>query len=331
MPLSSTHIETVEINLLKYGLSPRSIEEDVDYILRLAEIEGEFPPILVHRDTMQVIDGRHRLKAALQKGKTQIEVVFFDGSEADAFIHAVAENVVHGLPLTVADRKAAASRILSSHPGLSDRAIASYTGLAAKTIAQLRKRSTEHIPQSNVRLGADRRTRPLDGSEGRVRASQMIIDRPDAPLREIARTAGVSLGTAHDVRRRIRRGENPVPDGRQRADQRAKPSRRTNAKSGNRVGEPAHPDVKPEAQAIILRKLTEDPALRHSERGRELLRLLRNRTVALEDFLHLIEAVPAHRAETIAEYARQCAQIWEMFAYRISLLGGIPETRGQDD
>lgn len=41
-------------------------------------------------------------------------------------------NTHHGLPLTRADRKAAAQRILDIHPHWSDRAIAKVTGLSPK-------------------------------------------------------------------------------------------------------------------------------------------------------------------------------------------------------
>lgn len=316
--------DTVAIDSLKFGTSPRrSIVEDPDHIRRLVEMDVEFPPILVHRETLRVIDGRHRLRAAQQKGEKRIKVIFFDGSEADAFIRAVAENIAHGLPLTIVDRKAAALRIMSSHAHLSDRAIASYTGLAAKTVARIRERSSREIPQSNARLGADRRLRPLDASGGRLCASQLILDRPDAPLREIARGAGVSLGTAHDVRRRMRLGEDPVPTGRRRAVRSARQPPPASEQTGGRVTRSVSPSV-------TLRKLAEDPALRLTEKGRELLCLLRARTVTVNDLIHLVDAVPAHRAETIAQYARECARSWETFARSIAVVDGVPDQGGQN-
>ncbi|MEV4896409.1 ParB N-terminal domain-containing protein, partial [Nonomuraea sp. NPDC055795] len=209
----STKPQLININLLWHGESPRA-EEDVDHIDRLVESDATLPPIVVHRPTLRVIDGIHRFKAALRRGEKQISVVYFDGTEDEAFIRAVRENVAHGLPLTLPERKAAARRILSTHPELSDRMIAAHTGLAAKTVARLRESSRGEIPQANARLGADRRLYPMKASEGRLRAAQVITERPDAPLREVARLAGVSLATAHDVRHRVRRGEDPVPHGR---------------------------------------------------------------------------------------------------------------------
>ena len=76
-------------------------------------------------------------------------------------------HVEHGMPLTRADRKAAAQRIVMIRPQWSDRAIAAVGGLSAKTVGAIRRRSTEEIPQSNARLGGDGRVRPLAAADGR--------------------------------------------------------------------------------------------------------------------------------------------------------------------
>jgi hypothetical protein len=60
---------------------------------------------------MRVIDGMHRLLAASMNGRDTIEIRLSDGSPQDAFLRAVEANVTHGLPLSQADRRAAAKRI----------------------------------------------------------------------------------------------------------------------------------------------------------------------------------------------------------------------------
>ncbi len=192
--------------------SPRLNGEDKAHIARLAETETPLPPILVDRRTMRVIDGMHRLMAASLQGRETIDVIFFDGSEADVFLRAVQENVAHGLPLSQADRRAAAERIVTSHPHMSDRAIGHSVGLAAKTVAAIRKSSSEEIPQSNARIGRDGRVRPLDSGAGRRRAAELLTQQPDASLRDVARAAGISPATVLDVRKRLERGESPVPE-----------------------------------------------------------------------------------------------------------------------
>ncbi|MDT3396833.1 streptomycin biosynthesis protein [Streptomyces sp. B1866] len=241
---------------------------------------------------MRVIDGMHRVRAALLRGRRDIEAEFFDGDEREAFVLAVEANTAHGLPLSLADRTAAAERIIRSHPYWSDRAIASATGLTAKTVAAVRRRSSGKVPQSNVRVGRDGRLRPLNVADGRRRAGELLVRHPDAPLRQIAKSAGVSLGTVADVRQRLRRGEDPVP-AKQRAAELRTAERQT---VGPVVGQaaaaglgpwPLGPDGRPadpgpaaredpprDSELTRLQSLRRDPSLRFTEGGRALLRWL---------------------------------------------------------
>jgi hypothetical protein len=59
---------------------------------------------------MRVLDGMHRVRAAILRGDAVIAAVFFDGDADAGFVEAVRANISHGLPLTVADRKAAVAR-----------------------------------------------------------------------------------------------------------------------------------------------------------------------------------------------------------------------------
>src|SRR5262249_43856292 len=95
--------------------SPRVGGERLDHVRALADAAVDLPPILVHRPSMRVIDGMHRLRAAQLRGERTIEVQFFDGSDDLVFVAAVQANISHGLPLSRADRQAAAVRILTSH------------------------------------------------------------------------------------------------------------------------------------------------------------------------------------------------------------------------
>jgi hypothetical protein len=159
---------------------------------------------------MRVIDGMHRLRAAIRRGRKLVEVTYFDGDEREAFILAVELNVRHGLPLSLHDRKAAAKRILAADAVLSDPAIASKAvGLSDKTVAAIRARAGADIPQPDGRRGRDGRMYPVGGAEGRQRVAQLIAARPDASLREIGSAVGVSVATVNDVRKRLSTGEDP--------------------------------------------------------------------------------------------------------------------------
>jgi ParB-like chromosome segregation protein Spo0J len=307
---------------LRPGETPRLHGEDKAHIARLAETEAPLPPILVDRRTMRVIDGMHRLMATSLQGRETIDVIFFEGSEADVFLRAVQENIAHGLPLTQADRQAAAERIIASHPDMSDRAIGHSVGLAAKTVATIRKRSTEETQQSNVRVGRDGRARPLDSSESRRQAARLLADRPEASLRDVARAAGISPATVLDVRKRIERGESPVPDRSSASQPGASdpastadiggPAQRLRAVSRQRAMPPAPP-----SPAAAVEKLLRDPSLRNNERGKGMLRLLQVNAAGAEQLPDVATAVPPHCVAIITQLSRQYAQMWQDFAQEL--------------
>jgi hypothetical protein len=87
--IPSSNVMEVPIASLRPGESPRLEGEDKAHVAWLMETQASLPPILVDRRTMQVIDGMHRLQAASLKGRASIQVQFFDGSPADAFLRGV--------------------------------------------------------------------------------------------------------------------------------------------------------------------------------------------------------------------------------------------------
>ena len=308
---------------------PRCSGENRDHTQLLAESAEPWPPILVHRKTRRVIDGMHRLLAAKLRDEHQIDARYFDGDDTDAFLLAVRANTRHGLPLSRADRKVAAVRIIASHPQLSDRAIAATVGLAPETVAHQRRSPAEHGPavgcptaqsmHSDTRLGRDGRVRPLNGAKGREAAGRLIAAQPGASLREIARQAGISPETVRDVRARLRRGESPVPPRQEAADHgddrdapdraavAATRARRLGVLGGRpRTGEP------PAAEAAEAA-----PALRHNEAGRALLRMMETQRVIERQGELFIKSVPAHCRGRVAAAARACARKYQALAERI--------------
>lgn len=327
------------ISALSPGDSPRLSGEDAEHVRTLAEAETPLPPITAHRDTMRVIDGMHRLRAAVQRGHEYIDVRFFDGSGQDAFVLALRLNAGHGLPLTRADRTAAAKRIIGVHLTWSDRLIASVAGLSAGTIRTLRKESGD-AEAAVARIGRDGRVRPTDAAAGRLAASRVVAEHPGASLREIARKAGVSLGTARDVRERMQHGQDPLPPmqrthlslaarkesaeggGPAGADQTIhalRGIRGTQAREdvGNRFLGGETDDQIPDVPEI-LNSLIRDPSLRFTDSGRQLLRWLSALTVALPTWNDVVPTVPSHSAYMVADLARKCAIEWSNFAYELS-------------
>ena len=308
--------ELGQVNLLPIGLllpadSPHLAGQDVGYVCQLAEVDSQLPPIVVHRSTMRVIDGMHRLAAAKLRGQECIGVRFFDGTASEAFVRAVELNAAHGLPLTQADRAAAAEQIIRTHPTWSDRRIASVTGMGRTGVASIRQRSTARDGHSNARVGRDGRIRPLSAEAARERAGEFIRANPASSLREVADACGISLGTARDVRERVRSGQAPVLKGRHHGS----PPAGTLATPMLVGRRPEEPRVHKEADETVLHEsalqnLRRDPSLQLTEQGRTLLQLLSIRAATTDDWAKLAGAVPAHRAETVAHAARQCAAAW---------------------
>jgi ParB-like chromosome segregation protein Spo0J len=296
-PAESAESSWVPISALLPANSARQAGEDVDHVRMLAGVGHPLPPIIVHRPSMRVIDGNHRVAAALLRGDELIEVRFFDGSEREAFVLAVQTNVAHGLPLSLADRTRAAERIIGSHREWSDRAIAAVTGLSARTVGSVRRRSSgAGGDQVRARTGRDGRVRPLDNAEGRLKASAIIAQRPRASLREVAREAGVSPSTVRDVRMRIERGEEPVPQMRRGRGEGAS-IRSLGARETRRL-------------AAMLRGLQSDPSLRFTESGRTFLRWINSRAIRSDEGLDVAAKVPPHCTYIVADVARACAEEW---------------------
>jgi ParB-like chromosome segregation protein Spo0J len=298
----------VPIGMLRPADSPRFIEMDIGHAQALAESEAELPPILVRRATMRVVDGMHRLTAAELRGQENICVHFFEGDEDEAFLLAVESNVSHGLPLTIAERRAAAARILRSHPEMSDRSIAAISGIAAKTVAGIRS-ATDNDPHLNARVGRDGRVRPLNYVEGRRLAGELFVDQPEASLRKIARQAGISLGTARDVRERIRRGDDPTLPPKQPQV----PGVDNGASARAVVPSQRRPVEIVDVQAT-LEHLFHDPSMRYSDSGRSLLRWLHRRALSSNDWEQIVAQIPPHCAILVARVARGSATAWNELA-----------------
>lgn len=294
-------VHRIPVAKLRPGDSPRLTGQDEDHSQSLAEIEGTLPPILVHAETMRVIDGSHRVRAAMIAGKTHVYARTFRGSEEDAFVEAVRTNVTHGKPLKRMEREAAAQRILASHPDWSDRAIADVCAVSARTVASLRRRASADGTQLNTRVGRDGRSRPVDASDGRRRAAAVLSRNPDASLREIARQANISPATARDVKARLRHGIDPLVRRR---------------KHLSPVPERSDPPivVDSDEREDHLRVLREDASLLSAASGLRCLQLFTDRYVTARDWSEIALELPLSRIYVVGDLARLCAKSWNDFA-----------------
>jgi hypothetical protein len=168
--LEQGQVHLLAVRALLAADSPRLTGLDAGYVRQLADLGVDLPPVEVHRSTMRVVDGMHRLAAAKLRGEERIAVRFFEGTVGEAFVRAVELNAAHGLPLTQAERVAAAERIIVASPEWSDRRIAAVSGIGRTRVATIRKGSTGRDGQSNTRVGRDGRIRPVNAVKGRESA-----------------------------------------------------------------------------------------------------------------------------------------------------------------
>jgi hypothetical protein len=296
--------EIVPINSLTVMDSPRLAGVNADHVRLLSECMEDLPPIIVHRATMQVVDGVHRLHAARINGNSTIRVQFFDGDMTAAFVVAVHSNVQHGMPLSLAERTLAGSRIVRSYPQWSDRKIASVAGLSPKTVGAIRARSNVDSLQPDYRVGRDGRVRKVGrvNSRGTGRAAG-----PDSTPEEVAdheRACGPAVeqpgSPVVPEQYRHQHGANTMPTARD-ADGRRVHNERLTASPVGLVGQ-----------------LRLDPSLRFTEGGRLLLRLLDTCTVDQRQWNRMLQSMPAHHAATVVTLARECATSWWAFADRLT-------------
>jgi ParB-like chromosome segregation protein Spo0J len=255
-------------------------------VLRLIETSDQWPPVLVNRSDLTVIDGWHRLAAATELALDTIAVEFFDGSETDGLVEALRRNASHGLPLTLSERKSAARRLLMMRPEWSDRGVGKLCGLAAGTVRAVRTLASEGAPivQLERRVGRDGRTRPARPAEQRRRIVEALRDSPGASARSIAVRIGASPATVRAV-----------------SEQLQPPARRD---KGDKA-----------AELTPVEKLwSSDSACASADGAVDFAAWFDRTCIDLPTCIGHLASVPLSRVYEIADEARRRAQAWADFA-----------------
>lgn len=311
--VSRLPVVRVKVSQLQASWSPRRVGVDSAHVEVLAQVGADLPPILVHRTTMQVVDGMHRVAAARARGAETIEAKLVDGNVNDVFVLAVRANVAHGLALTLAERKSAALGMLASHAEWSDRLIAAATGLSNKTVGAIRRNTTEEDSQLAPRIGRDGKHRPMSNTQGRNAAAELFRRDPHATVASVAAASGLSIGTVRDVRTRVLRGEDPAPRRRERNSAAEMPRGKPAPTDRTRKSPPGDSD----SPTLIFDRLRRDPTLRFSENGRGLLRALSVLMASTRECTSLVGLIPPHSVVLVAQLARQHASEWSGLADRL--------------
>ncbi len=305
-------VVVVALEDLQVGPVPRDGGLNQAHVAVLAELDGQWPPILVARADHRVIDGHHRVAAAKVLGLREMRVRLFDGRPEDAFLEFVRCNVAHGLPLTLRERKSAAGRILAANPQWSDRRIARLCALSPATVGRIRPQEGEHgsggarlqSAKADARIGLDGRTwsPPRDGVRAQIVA--LLNERPQSSLRTVARAVSVSPETVRSVRNSLKSEETgtgcPPADG---------------------------PTVRESPQPMVRRMLDvidrprsepvpwqSDSAIASHEHGPTFLAWFDRTAIEMGDCRRHLDEVPLSRIYVVADEARKRAACWSSFA-----------------
>jgi hypothetical protein len=331
---------SIPLSSLTPGLRLRHEGTDADHVRLLADAaeSAELPAILVQRRGSRIIDGMHRVAAAKLRGEWSIRALIVDCTDEEALVLAVRSNTLHGLPLSKADRISSAERILTAHPDWSDRSLAQITALSANAIASIRKAVGGEMQFNGKRLGRDGKRRPVALGEGRRRVAEYLAAHPDASLREVARETDVSLGTAHGVRERLRRGAEGETQPPARP---AESSRPATGRVGLAAAAPSGVCQAPGADttssgpvralhsgagvravaplpwSAISAKMVRDPALRYTDGGRAFLQWMAGHSMQFDEWREFIDAVPQHWLEDVCRIAASMSEEWREFADRL--------------
>ena len=124
-----------------------------DYAIAMQQGHS-FPPVVVFYDGQDhwLVDGFHRLEAAIRAGFQEITVELKLGNLREAILYAVGANANHGLRRTPADKRHAVSMMVkdSEWGQWSDRAIAKSTQTSHPFVAKVRENVTGNVTSERV-------------------------------------------------------------------------------------------------------------------------------------------------------------------------------------
>jgi ParB-like chromosome segregation protein Spo0J len=122
------------------SVQPRCDGLDEAHVAALMETPECWSPITVARNAgrLVLVDGFHRYQAAHRLKQPTMSATIVDLSVDEIHQVAFSRNLIHGRPLTRADKKARALALIVAGPDLSDREIGRQTYLHHETIGALR-------------------------------------------------------------------------------------------------------------------------------------------------------------------------------------------------
>jgi DNA-binding CsgD family transcriptional regulator len=170
-----------------------------------------FPPVLVVHDgaTPYLVDGFHRVHAALQIGRTTIAVELVAGTKQDALWAALGANKTNGQRLSVPDKRHAIQLAVTAWPERSGAQIADQIGCSSQYVSSIKSGMAVTCDRIVTRTGQVRTASPaarqvaLDDASRRLQAGESV-DVVCTQLRlgrdtvnELRRTLGLGVDKSH--------------------------------------------------------------------------------------------------------------------------------------
>lgn len=142
--------------LVDPALQPRVAGLDAAHVAVLQDNPEAWPPlVVVEQGGYLLVDGFHRYAAAQNLGLETVPVEVREmPSDGDLRALAFALNAAHGQPLTLADRRGEAERLLCADATISNLDVARRTALSPTTVATIREQleAAEQIPATDQRV-----------------------------------------------------------------------------------------------------------------------------------------------------------------------------------
>ncbi|MGI8550558.1 MAG: hypothetical protein ACR2PL_07150 [Dehalococcoidia bacterium] len=146
------------------------LDHDEERVAYFRDIFDDLPPIVVEADSYRLIDGWHRVEAAVALGRSEIVALVVPPPVDGVLAASLAYAARAAKPLSRADRRHALGLLLRENPRRSDRWLATIVGVSAATVASVRAELEfrEEVQPIAERLGRDGRERPVVARRERV-------------------------------------------------------------------------------------------------------------------------------------------------------------------
>lgn len=143
-------------------LLPALTEDEYRALLDSIGADGILQPLLVAYPEMVVLDGHHRLRAALELGLDEVPVITEETRSEAARVRLGIDLNLARRHLSSEQKRAAAAALLKADPKQSDRSVAAAVGLSHPTVASVRSglEQSGDVEESSTRTDSLGREQP---------------------------------------------------------------------------------------------------------------------------------------------------------------------------